>query len=237
MSTFVENFKEQWAKSFGEDKLVQKPMPHSIYPEDFEMPLEKQTPVGILKRIWNDAILGGDHKSRELETPLLISGARGIGKILGFGAMAAGISASIGAPALASLPLLPLTLAAMGTTALGGAIYGLFTKPKEKEPYERLVHIDRGAGVRSYFMETVQPPAPDMKDKAAHVMHKALAGWEIPLVGLYRAVNTPIRLTGYAAHAFTTAVKAAIETLEEDDTPPPPSPSGNLPAPHNDFTM
>ena len=244
MSSFTENFKERWGKSFGEHVAVaQPPRPgiHPVDPDTFEPLMKpakvKQEPVGILKRIWNDAVLGGDNKSRELETPLLISGARGIGKTLGIGSALATWGTAIAGlfTSTASIPVFPVIATVCGMSGIGGVLYGLFTKPEPHKPTERLVHSYGPHGI-SYEMITTPARPTTAADKFKHVMDCLDYGFKLPMVGVYRAINTPIRLTGYAAHAFGTAVKAAIETYQEDDTPPPPSPTGNLPA-ANDFTM
>jgi hypothetical protein len=239
MGTFTENFKTQWAKSFGEDKPVRGTLSPGIYPEGTEAPLETPAPVGILKRVWNDAVRGGSHKEQELETPAVISVARGIGKTLGIGTalgtvctMAAGFFTST-----AAIPVLPFIGSLMGLGTLGGAIYGIFTKPEAKKPYEQLVHVDRGAGVRDYDMVTVQSSPINWKDKFAHITQCVDYGVKLPLVAAYRVINTPIRLTGYAAHAFGTAVAAAVETYKENHAAPAPAAAGHPPADKNDFTM
>ena len=243
MSTFKENFKKQWGKSFGEDKLLERPRGPGIYPVDpatlepYPPEMIKQEPAGILRRIWNDAVRGGDHKSRELETPAVIYAARGIGKVLGMGTALATIGTMICGlfTSTAAIPVLPVISSLMGLGTLGGAIYGIFTKPEAKKPYEMLVHHDHGAGVRDYDMITVQPPVPGFKDKLSHIMDKAVDGWKLPLVGAYRAINTPIRLTGYAAHAFGTAVSAAVETYKDNHAPP--APAAQAPVEKHDFTI
>lgn len=243
MGTFTEKFKELWGKSFGEHIAIAKPLPHGIYPLDPDTlePLMKpakikQEPVGILRRVWNDAVRGGDHKSPELETPAVISAARGIGKTLGMGTAMATVATAIAGlfTSTAAIPVLPVISTFMGLGTLGGAIYGLFTKPAPNKPTERLVHSYGDHGIQYEIITTPAKPT-TFADKAAHVRDKALDGWKLPLVAAYRAINTPIRLTGYAAHAFGTAVSAAVETYKDNHAAP--APVAQAPVEKNDFTM
>lgn len=218
MATFKENFVKLWEKSFGEDKMVRANLPQGIYPEGTRNPLKKVPSAGILKRIWNDAVLGSDHRSREYETPGVITAARGVGATLGIGTALATVGTLIAGAftSTAAVPILPALGTLCGLGAFGGVIRGVFSKPKAKEPGEIIVHTDKAGILREYNVIEAPPPKQTWKDKFNHVIECGDQGFELPLIGAYRLINTPIRLTGYAAHALNTAFKAAVETYKDD---------------------
>lgn len=229
MSEFSDNFRSIWEKSFGDHIRDRKPLPPGIYPEGTVGALEDYTPPSPLRRIWNDAVLGGDHKSREYGTPLPVKAARGVGATLGIGSAVATVGTSIAGlfTSTAAIPVLPVIGAFMGLGTAIGLVHGILTKPEPKKPHDMLVCTDPAYPVsrRTYEMVTVEPPAPGLKDKIEHITDSMVEGWKMPLVGLYRAINTPIRLAGYGIHAANVA-RQAYEQTHADDTPAPPVPPG-----------